>query len=37
MRAYVRRLKVTARREGRPGPRLHYNEERGQWEIKTGV
>ena len=34
LRAYVRRLKAVAHREGRPIPHLHYSEERKQWEIR---
>lgn len=35
MRAYVRQLKATARREGSPKPHLYYNEAEGRWEIRT--
>ena len=36
LRAQVRKLKAEARREGRPVPRLHYNEASRHWEIRTG-
>lgn len=36
LRAHVRRLKATARREGRPVPYLRYNKTRGEWEIQSG-